>query len=95
MKLNVCFSEINSELKVKFIESRECFYADLGEITIVHKDDYYLGPYIVTPQNYVQTLETKDKGMNNNVTIEAAPEAKAIVTGTLLELIGNFPIEVL
>lgn len=78
MKLKVCFKENDSVLSVTFIQTHCNFRADFGEVILVKSDDVYTGEYNVTPRVYQQTLETKDKVMKENVTVEVIPLAKVI-----------------
>lgn len=49
------------------------FYADFGIVQKVHSGDlpYYDGDYVVTPKSVEQRLETQEKAMRNDVTVEA------------------------
>lgn len=78
MKLAVCFDEIDSELDVKFIQTECSFNIDFGEVVFVHTDDVYDGDYNVIPRVYQQVLETKDKLMLDDVTVEVIPLTKII-----------------
>ena len=78
MKLRVSFDEIDSALDVNFIQTHCTFKADFGEVVLVKTDDVYEGEYNVTPRVYQQVLETKDKLMLDDVTVEVIPLSKVI-----------------
>lgn len=78
MKLRVSFEENNSNLKTTFIQTSCLFKADFGEVTLVKTDNVYTGGYNVIPRVYQQKLETKDKVMTDDVTVEVIPLAKVI-----------------
>lgn len=42
--------------------------------------DFYEGPYVVTPSQQEQILNTKDRLMNNNVTVEAISSCYGLIT---------------
>ena len=78
MKLAVCFDEIDSELDVNFIQTECTFNIDFGEIIFIKTDEVYNGDYNVIPRVYQQVLETKDKLMLDDVTVEVIPLAKVL-----------------
>lgn len=78
MKLKVDFDELNSSLEAKFIQTHCSFKADFGEIVLVKADEQYNGDYVVIPRVYQQVLETKDKVMLDDVTVEVIPFHKVI-----------------
>ena len=78
MKLKVDFEEVDSELKVQFIQSSCNFKVDFGEVTFVRTDERYEGDYNVIPRVYEQILPTKDKLMLDDVTIEIIPLEKTL-----------------
>lgn len=78
MKLKVDFLENNSEVNVKFIETKCTFDTQFGEIMIMHDADVYTGDYEVTPRVYNQVLQTKDKLLNDDVTIFQIPKAMVL-----------------
>lgn len=78
MRLKVSFDEIDSALDIKFIQTHCTFKADFGEVVLVKTDDTYDGDYNVIPRVYQQVLETKDKLMTDNVTVEVIPLSKVI-----------------
>ena len=78
MRLQVCFKEVDSVIPATFIQTKCCFKADFGEVVLVKSDDVYTGDYNVTPRVYQQVLETKDKVMKDNVTVEIIPLAKVV-----------------
>ena len=69
-------NEEDSFLKIKFIQTQCIFHTDFGEFAPVKVYDTYEGPYVVTPRVYPQKLETKEKLMNDDVTIKIIPLAK-------------------
>lgn len=64
MKMNVEFSELNSSFDVDFGEFIE---------TVKILDEVYEGEYDVIPSMEEQTLETKDKIMQDDVTVKPVP----------------------
>lgn len=78
MKLAVCFEEIDSTLDVNFIQTECTFNIDFGEIVFIKTDDVYEGDYNVIPRVYQQILETKDKVMLDDVTVEVIPLSKVL-----------------
>lgn len=78
MRLAVDFGEVDTELNVLFIQTKCTFDADFGEIFLVNTADVYPGPYDVIPRVYQQILETKDKLMNDDVTVEIIPLTKTL-----------------
>ena len=73
MRLCVSFEEIDSALKVQFAQTECTFRADFGEVIFIKTDDTYVGDYDVIPRVYQQILETKDKLMLDDVTVEEIP----------------------
>lgn len=70
------------DLLIELTESNDVMLADGADDDIILEDsyageipyDYYNGPYVVTPILYnEQTLQTMQKIMRNNVTVEAIP----------------------
>ena len=51
----------------------DCFCIDFGEFIEISYYDFYDGEYIVTPTDYIQTLDTDDKVMRDDVTVLAVP----------------------
>lgn len=89
MKLHITFNEINSDIHTQFIQTHCTFQTDFGEIILVKSDDVYTGDYDVIPRVYQQILETKDKVMNDDVTVEEIPIAKVLnLSGGLTATIG-------
>ena len=78
MKLKVSFDEVDSALDMKFIQTECTFNTDFGEVILVKTDDVYEGDYNVIPRVYQQVLETKDKLMLDDVTVEVIPLHKVI-----------------
>jgi hypothetical protein len=78
MKLRVSFDEIDSSLDMKFIQTECTFNTDFGEVILVKTDDVYEGDYNVIPRVYQQILETKDKVMLDDVTVEIIPLQKVL-----------------
>lgn len=78
MKLFVDFSENDTSLNIQFIQTSCVFSADFGEVVLIKTDNIYTGDYNVVPKIYQQVLETKDKVMTEDVTIEIIPLAKTI-----------------
>lgn len=78
MKLRVSFDEVNSCINTKFIQTSCTFNTDFGEVVLVKTDDIYDGDYNVIPRVYQQVLETKDKVMLDDVTVEIIPLSRVI-----------------
>lgn len=50
---------------------------DIGEVTVVGTLPWYEGPYTVTPKAFDETvLDTRQKSMRSNVTVEEIPYAE-------------------
>lgn len=78
MKLRVSFSEVDSLIPIKFVQTQCTFNADFGEVILVKTDEVYEGDYNVVPRVYQQVLETKDKLMLDDVTVEIIPLSRVI-----------------
>lgn len=78
MKLKVNFNEVDSCIQTKFIQTECTFSANFGEVILVKTDEVYDGDYNVIPRVYQQVLETKDKLMLDDITVEIIPLAKTI-----------------
>lgn len=78
MKLKVNFNEVDSYISTKFIQTKCTFNTNFGEIFQIRTDDKYEGNYNVIPRVYQQTLETKDKLMLDDVTVEIIPLSRVI-----------------
>lgn len=78
MRLKVSFNEVNSIIPIKFVQTECTFNTDFGEVILVKTDEVYEGDYNVIPRVYQQVLETKDKLMLDDVTVEIIPLAKTI-----------------
>lgn len=78
MKLKVSFNEIDSTISTRFIQTECTFNTGFGEVFLVKTDEVYEGEYTVTPRVYQQVLETKDKLMLDDVTVEIIPLARTI-----------------
>lgn len=78
MRLIVNFDEVDSYIATHFIQTECTFKTNFGEIFLVKTDDIYNGDYNVIPRVYQQVLETKDKVMLNDVTVENIPLSRVI-----------------
>lgn len=78
MKLRVNLTEVDSDLKVKFIQTKCTFATNFGEVIFVRTDDTYEGEYNVTPRVYQQTLETANKLLVDDIIVEIIPFSKVI-----------------
>lgn len=78
MKLKVGFNEVDSLIPIKFVQMQCTFNADFGEVILVKTDEVYEGDYNVVPRVYQQVLETKDKLMLDDVTVEIIPLSRVI-----------------
>lgn len=76
MKLHVSFDEVDSILEGRFIQTECTFNTDFGEVFLVKTDETYDGDYNVIPRVYQQVLQTKDKLMIDDVTVEVIPLSK-------------------
>ena len=76
MKLHVSFDEVDSILEGRFIQTECTFNTDFGEVFLVKTDEIYDGDYNVIPRVYQQVLQTKDKLMIDDVTVEVIPLSK-------------------
>lgn len=65
--------------EIIFDEEDAEFELDFEEVQIVHTDyDPYGGPYEVIPKTYEQVLATKDKNMEDDVTVHEIPYAEVV-----------------
>ena len=78
MQIKVDFSEVNSCISTKFIQTACSFDTGFGEVFLIKTDEVYEGDYNVTPRVYQQVLETKDKLMLDDVTVEIIPLSRVI-----------------
>ena len=78
MRLIVNFDEVDSHIATHFIQTECTFKTNFGEIFLVKTDDIYNGDYNIIPRVYQQVLETKDKVMLNDVTVENIPLSRVI-----------------
>ena len=78
MRLTVSFDEVDSYISTKFIQTECVFNTNFGEVFLVNTSEVYDGDYNVIPRVYQQVLETKDKLMLDDVTVEIIPLAKTI-----------------
>lgn len=68
----VCFD-------LEFDEEALEFELEFEEIQIIHTDyDPYGGPYEVIPRTHEQVLATKDKNMEDDVTVYEIPIAETV-----------------
>lgn len=72
MSIDVTVSGLNTELDVTIGASTEAIKADIGEFTIIEPEPYK-GSYDVTPTRSVQSLDTDNKMMVRDVTIQPIP----------------------
>lgn len=72
MKLCVSFKE-EPVFNVKFVQTSCTFRPNFGEIVILRDAETYDGPYNVIPRVYQQVLETNNKLMEDDVTVEVIP----------------------
>lgn len=77
MKIKVDFHEMEN-FKIKFVHQECTFRPSFGEIVTLVNEDVYEGDYNVIPRVYQQVLETKDKLMLDDVTVEIIPYAQTI-----------------
>ena len=70
-----CFNVIFEDEDVFGVtfDDGDCFCIDFGEFIEISYYDFYDGEYIVTPTDYIQTLDTDDKVMRDDVTVLAVP----------------------
>lgn len=76
MKMEVHFAENSQSFNAVFGESNSMFAADMGEVQIMHAPagyEVYEGSYTVTPKVTSQELETADRLLKENVTVNAIP----------------------
>ena len=78
MRLAVSFDEVDSYIPTRFIQTECTFRTNFGEVFLVKSDDVYDGDYNVIPRVYQQVLDTKDKVMIDDVTVEIIPLARVI-----------------
>lgn len=78
MRLSVSFNEVDSFIAANFIQTKCTFNTNFGEVFLINTGETYEGDYNVIPRVYQQVLETKDKLMLDDVTVEIIPLAKTI-----------------
>ena len=78
MRLAIDFVENDTEMEVQFIQTHCDFRMDFGEVTLIRVDKVYDGEYDVIPRVYQQILETKDKLMLDDITVQIIPLVKTI-----------------
>lgn len=72
---NVIFQDIETEFNVEFTPDGT-FTVDLGNVTY----DEYQGAYEVTPGATLQTLNTKNRTLLENIKINPIPENYGLIT---------------
>ena len=80
------------KIKVNFLENEEHIHVCFGEIQVVDtlEVDIYEGEYTVTPKVTAQSLDTRNKYMQSDVTVYAIPyHAVSNNSGGLTATIGG------
>ena len=65
--------DMTLDVDVTMAENAYDVSADIGEFTYIGSYETYQGSYDVTPTSAVQTLDTNDKLMTDDVTVRAIP----------------------
>jgi len=78
MKINVTFTEELTCFYAGFQENSETFDVEFDEALVRYNGDLaeYAGPYSVTPKTGLQTLETAQKALMENIKVFAIPYAE-------------------
>lgn len=72
MSIDVTVSGLNTEVEVTLGTIQETITADIGEFTIIDHEAYS-GVYEVTPDGSTQTLDTDNKVLTKDVTVNPIP----------------------
>lgn len=88
MRLIINFSE-GQQFTPVFHEEPP-FSLEFQEIVVIHADDWYDGPYEITPKVKEQIFPTYEKGMRDDLTVFAIPYAEVInISGGYTVTIGE------
>lgn len=77
MRLDVRFSE-GQMFTPLFQPTEDLITLDFGSCMVIGGGERYTGEYEVTPHDYEQTLECKEKMMSENVTVFEIPYAEVL-----------------
>lgn len=72
MAIDVTVSGLNTEAEVAMSEMSQTIDVDIGEFTIIDHEAYS-GVYEVTPDGSTQTLDTDNKVLTRDVTVNPIP----------------------
>lgn len=72
MAIDVTVSGLNTEVEVTMSEMSQTIDVDIGEFTIIDHEAYS-GVYEVTPDGSTQTLDTDNKVLTRDVTVNPIP----------------------
>ena len=84
-------AEWAATFRMSFIDE-DPFALSFEEVVVVHDGfDPYPGPYVVIPKRRDQTLETKDKTMEHDVTVKEVPwtEVSNMAGGTTYSIAND------
>lgn len=78
------------EIKIRVEENKPNIDIALKEVVTVYQNDFYEGEYTIIPSIEEQSMNTKDKLLKENVTIEAIPYYETSnVSGKTVIIGGN------
>ena len=92
MKINVTFTEELTTFYSEFRDNEEIFNVEFNEATVRYNGELpeYTGAYNVTPNTQLQTLETAQKALMDNIKVFAIPYAEVTNTsGGITATIGG------
>ena len=69
-----------SEYEVSLESEEDLDFIVENEFAFVIEKESYSGPYIVVPSKYAQVLNTEDKFLDSNITVEAIPSNYGLIT---------------
>lgn len=88
MKINITFSE-GQQFTPQFHDETD-FECKFGEFLIIHEADWYEGIYTITPKITEQLMRTRNKTMQDDVTIFSIPYAETTnISGGYTATIGE------
>jgi len=71
MPITLRVDDDSKDIKLEVASTNISLKVDEYALTVQSDHDYYDGEYSVTPEFFAQTLETANKIMENDVTVEA------------------------
>lgn len=69
-----------SEYELSLENENELDYEIENDLAFIIEKESYSGPYIVVPSKYAQVLNTENKFLNSDITVEAIPSNYGLIT---------------